>query len=212
MGIEDRKLREKEEKKDLILQAAIQLFHDEGIDGISIRGIAEKIEHSPATVYLYFKDKGEIIHALHVEGFNKLYSMQLTTKEISEPLDRLIEQGRVYMKFAIENKDYYDLMFIAKGIAAKIYEKQEWDVGMRSYDYLRQNVKECIQKGYWNKSEADTDTVTFGMWSYVHGMASLFIRGRCSMIPEEFIKKTINESLAFLGELIIKSTIFNGSN
>ena len=44
------------------------------------------------------------------------------------------------MKFAMENKDYYDLMFIAKGVAEKIVEKKEWDAGQRSYDYLRETV------------------------------------------------------------------------
>ncbi len=100
------------------------------------------------------------------------------------------------MKFALENKDYYDLMFIAKGVAEKIYEKQEWDVGQRSYDYLRDTVKACIDNG--NIKNTDVDSATFAIWGFVHGMASLIIRGRCAMMPEEAIEHVVKGSLQFM--------------
>jgi AcrR family transcriptional regulator len=196
MGIGDRKEREKQEMKHLIIKTAMQLFIEEGIDNVSIRKIADKIEYSPGSIYSYFTDKGEIIHAIHTEGFEKLYALQRTLDDVLDPLEKLSKMGELYMKFAMENKDYYDLMFIAKGIAAKIYEKQEWDVGQRSYDYLRETVKGCIEKGYM--IETDTDAATFAIWSFVHGMASLIIRGRCSMIPEEHVKNIVKGSLQFV--------------
>ena len=196
MGTEDRKEREKLEMKHRIVKTAMQLFIDEGIDNVSIRKIADKIEYSPGSIYSYFKDKGEIIHEIHTEGFEKLYALQRTLDNITDPQEKLMKMGAMYMKFALENKDYYDLMFIAKGVAQKICEKQEWDVGQRSYDYLRETVKECIEKGYLVQS--DVDAATFAMWSIVHGMASLIIRGRCAMIPEDQIKNIVQGSLGFI--------------
>lgn len=195
MGIEDRKEREREEMRQLIIKTAMKLFIGEGMDNVSLRKIADKIEYSPGSIYSYFKDKGEIIHAIHTEGFEKLYALQRTLDNVADPLEKLSKMGELYMKFALENKDYYDLMFIAKGVAEKIYEKQEWDVGQRSYDYLRETVKACIEKGYMIKT--DVDAATFAIWSFVHGMASLIIRGRCAMIPEEQVKKIVDGSLKF---------------
>jgi AcrR family transcriptional regulator len=203
MGIEDRKEREKEEMRQLIIKTAMDLFIDEGIDNVSLRRIADKIEYSPGSIYSYFKDKGEIIHAIHTEGFEKLYTLQLTLESISNPLEKLSKMGELYMKFALENPGYYDLMFIAKGVAAKIYEKQEWDVGQRSYNYLRDTVKQCIEQGYM--IESDIDAATFAMWSFVHGMASLIIRGRCAMIPEEQIKQIVKGSLSFINKNFISN-------
>jgi AcrR family transcriptional regulator len=60
MGILERKEREKQEMRDLILNVATEMFIEEGYDKTSIRKIADKIEYSPATIYLYFKDKDEI--------------------------------------------------------------------------------------------------------------------------------------------------------
>jgi AcrR family transcriptional regulator len=196
MSIDDRKEREKLEMRQLIIKSAMQLFAQNGIDNVSIRAIAEKIEYSPGSIYSYFKDKGEIIHAIHTEGFEKLYALQKSLDGVQNPVERLAQMGELYMKFALENKDYYDLMFIAKGVAEKICEKQEWDVGQRSYDYLRDTVKDCIDQGYIN--DPNVDAVTFGIWGFVHGMAALIIRGRCAMLPDEVITQTVKGSLHFM--------------
>ena len=60
MGIAERKEREKMEMHDRILQAATVMFLEDGYEKTSIRNIADKIEYSPATIYLYFKDKDEL--------------------------------------------------------------------------------------------------------------------------------------------------------
>ncbi len=198
MGTEERKTRERENMQKRILKTAMKLFLADGIENVSLRRIAEKIEYSPAAIYSYFKDKSEIVQALHNEGFEKLYSMQLTLGKITNPHEKLMKMGRIYMQFALENPDYYDLMFIAKGIGIKINKDKQWDAGERSYNYLRDNVKDCIEQGYFIKS--DIDAVTFVFWSLVHGMASLIIRGRCSMIPDEAIKAMVNEGLRFIYE------------
>ena len=57
MGINERKQREKEVMRGSILDTAMKLFLEEGFQNVSIRRIAEKIEYSPATIYLYFRNK-----------------------------------------------------------------------------------------------------------------------------------------------------------
>ncbi len=195
MGTEDRKEREKLEMRQLIVKTAMQLFIEKGMENVSIRAIAEKIEYSPGSIYSYFKDKGEIIHAIHTEGFEKLYAMQKTLDDVKDPAEKLRRMGRIYMQFAMENKDYYDLMFIAKGVAEKISEKQEWDVGQRSFNYLRDNVNDLIEQGY--VVNADVDSATFAIWGFVHGMAALIIRGRCAMLPDEIVKQMTEGALQF---------------
>jgi AcrR family transcriptional regulator len=182
--------------KQLIISTALKLFAGDGIDNVSIRGIAEAIDYSPGSIYSYFKDKGEIIHAIHNEGFEKLFALQQSLDGINDPRDRLAKMGELYIKFAMENKDYYDLMFIAKGVAEKIVEKKEWDAGQRSYNSLRDTVADCIEQGYLK--DTDVDAATFAMWGFVHGMASLIIRGRCAMLPDEVVQQTLKGSLKFI--------------
>ena len=59
MTISERKEREKLELKELILLKAKELVDKEGYEALSIRKIAAAAEYSPATIYLYFKDKDE---------------------------------------------------------------------------------------------------------------------------------------------------------
>ncbi|MEX0893041.1 MAG: helix-turn-helix domain-containing protein, partial [Gemmatimonadota bacterium] len=57
MGIAERREREREQVRTLIVEAARDILSAEGLEALSMRAIAERIEYSPATIYLYFKDK-----------------------------------------------------------------------------------------------------------------------------------------------------------
>ncbi|MGE7616185.1 TetR/AcrR family transcriptional regulator [Paenibacillus sp. NPDC101420] len=61
MTKEQRQMREREEMKKRILEAAALLIAEEGIEKLSIRKIAEEIEYSPGIIYHYFQGKDEIV-------------------------------------------------------------------------------------------------------------------------------------------------------
>src|SRR6266705_1843520 len=107
MGVKERKARDREEMKETILQSAHQLFLDKGFEEVSIRNIAEAIEYSPATIYLYFKDKNEIFYALHGEAFKIFNSHVASIVSIQDPLERLFTLGEKYMQFAFTYPKYY---------------------------------------------------------------------------------------------------------
>ncbi|MDP2160985.1 MAG: TetR/AcrR family transcriptional regulator, partial [Flavobacterium sp.] len=56
----------------MILQAAKKLFVEQGVENTTIRKIASEIEYSVGTVYVYYKDKNDILHDLHTQGFVQL--------------------------------------------------------------------------------------------------------------------------------------------
>ncbi len=86
MTIAKRKERQKEELRGKILEAAKALFIERGFEDTSIRNIAEKIEYSPTTIYLYFKDKDDIFYALHQEGFVLLNQYLRALQNVHGPL------------------------------------------------------------------------------------------------------------------------------
>ena len=177
MGISERREREKLKMRQLILESAMRLFLEEDFEKVTLRRIAKEIEYSPATIYLYFKDKDEIFYTLHREGFEKLYKQQQTILKIKNPLKRLRKHAEIYVSFGLENPEYYDLMFIMRCPAKKIKEKNEWDIGLRSYEFLKENIQECIQDGLF--PEIDADVAAFSFWSHSHGIVSL---RRCDKI------------------------------
>ena len=72
MGIKERHERDREAVRRAILDAARELFVTEGYQNVSIRKVAERIEYSPAAIYLYFPSKDDIFFALAEEGFRLL--------------------------------------------------------------------------------------------------------------------------------------------
>lgn len=74
MGIKERRDIEKAQMKKKIKDAAIELIEQEGYEKLSIRKIATKIEYSPTTIYLYYKDKAEIITDMSHELYSKVVS------------------------------------------------------------------------------------------------------------------------------------------
>jgi AcrR family transcriptional regulator len=195
MGIAERKARQRQQMKRGILEGALKLFLKEGFENVTMRKIAEKVEYSPATLYLYFKNKDAILFALHEEGFERLYERQQEILSIGDSLRRLVQHGRVYLDFAREMPEFYDLMFITRAPVKEILAKGEWNAGKQAYDFLRQNVQDCINEGYF--AGARVETVALFMWALVHGIASLMIRDRMGVVPQEDLERMIEEGLIY---------------
>ena len=138
MNTAERRERDIEEMRRQVLDAAMSLFVDEGYEKVSVRKIADKIGYSPGTIYLYFKDKDDIFYHLHEEGFARLIVRQKETMEAASPDVRLRKMGEAYLKFALENPEYYELMFIIRSPIKQV--DTEWSCGMDSLDCLRQTI------------------------------------------------------------------------
>lgn len=182
MGTAERKAKEKEELKKLILQAAKKLFAEKGIEQTTIRNIADAIEYSVGTVYVYFKDKKEILHELHTQGFTQLGREMRVLSNVSDPMERLKALGRVYLQFAIENPDMYELMFLMKEPIECLEDlhKEVWDEGRATFGILKTNVNQCMEKGHFKGHQLEA--LSFAIWGTVHGMASLHIGQRVNRV------------------------------
>ncbi|MFN8429397.1 MAG: TetR/AcrR family transcriptional regulator [Spirosomataceae bacterium] len=184
MSVADRKEREKEEMKARILEAAKKLFLENGFEKTSIRNIAEEIEYSPGTIYLYFKDKNDLLFALHQQAFGVLMASFMNVATISDPFERLIALGHEYLRFAFDNPELYELMFLLTApIEALDCCNEVWEDGRRSYDLLKMVVSECQQAGYFKN--IDLEDLSLIIWSAVHGLVSIHLRRRSMIFSEE---------------------------
>lgn len=196
MGITERKEKQKLEIRKLILDASIKLFMEEGFENVTIRKIADLIEYSPTTVYLYFKDKDEIFEGLHDMGFQKMQEFNRDLESIHNPLVRLHKMGENYLQFGMENPEYYNLMFIlGEPMKKLVIGDCDWKPGDAALSRLQATVTECMEKGYLAK--ADPHLVSLAVWSFVHGLVSLAVRERLEkfVAPEEMILPVMKASL-----------------
>ncbi len=169
--------------REAILAAAMKLFLDESFEKTTMRRIAQAIEYTPGALYSYFKDKDEILFALHQRGFDQLFAVQVPALSIADPVERLRRLGEIYIEFALANPQTYDLMFIASKTGHSIEEADEWHCGERAYGVVRDTMREIIESGRL-RATSDPEVAAFAAWSAVHGIVSLVIRNRSRIIPE----------------------------
>jgi len=73
MNLSDRKLEERKQRKELILNGALEVFKTKGIEGATIDEIAIQSGFGKATLYYYFKSKEEVFSAILTNGWQKLW-------------------------------------------------------------------------------------------------------------------------------------------
>jgi AcrR family transcriptional regulator len=201
MGIAERKEREREEVKDLILSAAREIFLEEGYENTSIRKIATKIEYSPGVIYLHFRDKNELLLALHDKAFEcKMEALFHSVQNIPDPMERLAATGRAYLQYGIENPKDYELMFILSCTMEALAVKHEfWKDGAQAIGMLKHNIVECMEAGYFKK-DIDPDAVSLMLWGQVHGLVTLYTKERLNIYEGADQQKLMFEAFdVFIG-------------
>ena len=68
MSVAERKEREKQQRRNDIVEAAEKKFFEKGFDGVSMDEIARELELSKPTLYLYFKNKESLFLAVVMRG------------------------------------------------------------------------------------------------------------------------------------------------
>ncbi|HAN39239.1 MAG TPA: TetR family transcriptional regulator [Chitinophagaceae bacterium] len=207
MGITERKEKQKLELRRMILEASMQLFVQEGFDNVSIRKIADKIEYSPTTIYLYFKDKNDILFHLCEEGFAMFSEQNQMLLNIQNPLLRLFKMGENYLDFGLKYPEYYDLMFIQSAPMQTIEELHcgDWKNGDRALETLTMILQECMDKNLIAK--ADTNILAMAIWGMVHGLVSLSLRKRLDkLVTPELERQTMQQALQWMINAIDIST------
>ena len=174
MGLKERRAREKEQLRRQILSAARELFANEGYENVSMRKIAHKIQYSPTTIYLYFKDKAELLDAVCQETLLKLLNtLEMLKRGKSDPVEGLRKSERAYVEFGLKYPHDYKLTFVIRPQYQKGLGLKEGSVGERVFNYLRAMVSECIRQKKFR--QVDVETTGQALWSAVHGVTLLLI-------------------------------------
>ena len=174
MGTKERRAREKEQLRRQILAAARELFVNEGYENVSMRKIADKIEYSPTTIYLYFQGKADLLDSVCKETLlGLLNTLELLNRDKSEPIETLRKSGRAYVEFGLKYPQDYKLTFVVRPQFQKGLGLEEGSVGERVFNYLREIVSECIRQKAFR--QVDLDTAGQALWSAVHGVTLLLI-------------------------------------
>ena len=176
MGVKERKARQKKFLRKEILDAASELFVRDGYENVSMRRIADKIEYSPTTIYLYFKDKSELLEQVCKETFGRLVQrLSKIMEQPGDPVERLRRGLLTYIQFGLENPHHYRatfMMLLPEGFDDKKLH-QEDSPGMQAYAFLTRGLADCVKAGKMTALNVELAAQT--LWAGVHGITSLLI-------------------------------------
>lgn len=104
--------------KDRILLAARAVLEREGIDGLTVRKVAERAELSPMALYRHFADKDALLNALMEDGL-AAWEKIVSGIRARDPLEWLEALGEAYLDFALTQPHRFDAAFFLPAPAAR---------------------------------------------------------------------------------------------
>ena len=108
----ERRLKDKEEMKQSILDAARKIAGKEGWQAVTIRKIVDEIEYTPPIVYEYFENKEALFKELIYFGFRMMHKdIEKAKLSESDPKKMLFNIGLIGWDFACNHTDLFQLMF-----------------------------------------------------------------------------------------------------
>ena len=177
MTTKDRRARELQETREKILDAAREMFADDGFDSVTMRAIAERIEFTPTAIYHHFKNKNALLTEICMRDFQMLAQHFNASVAAADPVQRILAVGEAYLEFAEKHPSQYRFMFMTFTPSPEMDE--EYIAGSRgnperdAYAFLREACREAIASGALRPEVADADELAQILWGGVHGMISL---------------------------------------
>src|SRR5262245_26960070 len=171
MGTKERRARALQDTRDRILDAAREMFVKDGVEAVTMRAIAERIEYTPTAIYHHFRDKNTLLRELAQHDLSALVQAFERIGKIEDPVERLRRIGMAYIRFGLENPNHYRFLFMSPSLGNVQERKPEEG----AYAFLRKTVAEAIAGGLLRPELKDVDKVSVVCWSAVHGIVSLTI-------------------------------------
>jgi len=197
MGVQERRAREKQELRQEILTAARDLFVREGFENVSMRKIAEKIEYSPTTIYLYFQDKADLLDCICEETLLRLHERLTAIREAyPEPIEKMSRGLHAYIEFGVEHPNDYRVSFMMdfKEFVETGRNVRCHEMGQKVFEAFRADVSECVAAGVF--APRDIDAVSQAIWMAIHGAVALLItRSHFPWVEKTFLIDTLVENL-----------------
>lgn len=178
MGVKERREREKSSTRQLILDGARELLVEGGLDALTMRALADRIEYSATAIYVHFADKEALLTELSVCDFHE-FTQKMAGALVPDvpgrdlrPVERLRFLGRAYVAFAQEHPTTYRHLFLTpRELTA---EAQARKPPQDAYDVLLATVQACFAAGELHPGWAGREhEVAQALWSGLHGLIAL---------------------------------------
>lgn len=178
MGILERRMREKEQRREDIIAAASHVFCTKGLENATMDEIAKHAELSKATLYLYFKNKEELFLAVLLivvdEFCNTIEASQKAENTCTENLHAM---GRAYVDFYLKFSDYLKMLNRLEPVDEVMFEKYEISYDLASgnnriWEIVCKPIIDGIEVGVF-KPDTNPIEIALSLWMSSIGTINL---------------------------------------
>ena len=170
--------------REKISAATQELYLEKGLEGVSMRKVAERVGVSAPALYRHFKNKNELLNEIVVRGLKILEGYLQPAMEAETPFERLTRMIDGYLDFAMTEPQYFDFAFLtpSHGIDRLADELAKPDLA--TFRIAIDVVGDCMKDGTF----VDGDPLESGilLWAEAHGLVILFRTGRFGEDQEMF--------------------------
>lgn len=163
-----------DELRTRMLEATGSILRERGLEGISLRRVADACDTSTQMIYTLFGGKSGLLRALWEEGFDQLAEALDSVDQDLPARERLRALGVGYRKFALNNPALYEAMF-ARSLEEYRPESADIERETRAFGILLDAVRTCVDEGVYG--DLEPRTVADALWTSVHGSVELELSG-----------------------------------
>lgn len=200
LGLEERRKRERESRRNAILRAARKLFFEKGFKTVTVESIARKAELSKGSIYLYYNSKEEIytqILLIDIEKFHeRIAGLPAEGQSAAEALGKLAE---IYVDFFLNDRELFRILMNFMLHPANMNLPEDLNAYIIKTTHQTVNVIEEIFQCGINGGEF-SPAINLRMfrntlWGLLNGIISLHLFTGSESRRAELIRETIKESL-----------------
>lgn len=197
---------EKQQLRMQIIDAARTLFVTRGIEAVTMREIAKRIDYSPTSIYLHFADKEAVLRAICETDFLALATAQKVILQIKNPVEKLLTLCKSYAAFALQYPNHYRLMFMTPHLPhdPRVIALEQNHPEQDAYFQLKSVVEESFLIGMFRSSLNDPELITQTIWAGMHGVCALEI----TMAQDCWVNwRDISQRLQLMQETLIRGLL-----
>jgi AcrR family transcriptional regulator len=163
--------------RERIANATRRLFDRHGLDGVSMRRVAQEVGVTAPAIYRHYRGRVELLEEITGAAFDILVRrLEKALDEPGTPLERILRLFDCYLEFAVEQPRYFDFLFL------------EWRPNLRSVRELSQpdasptaplliaEVEAAMEAGELRRD--DVRETCLALWGQAHGLLALHRAGR----------------------------------
>lgn len=158
-----------------ILRVTADVVEEKGPEKLTLREVAERLGYTATTIYLYYKNKDDLLQATIDRSFDWFAQAQDAAEAGGGPGTALRRRLASYVDWGIEHPGMYRLMFEHP---AEPTADAERSARRRRWLDRDQELFEQVFGAFPAEQRPPMDLVANGVWGTTHGLVSLIISGR----------------------------------